>query len=440
MNQVIPLHKPTPQHSQSGRSVSVNDRVMVISTQESTRHRLQCLLGAAGYRALFEDDLQQALDVIQRTHIQLIIIDSETSRTSCLELCKGLHNDAQYQRPHIMLLTEKTVGPGILTAIHAGVDDFLFAPLSSEELHARLLAGIRMLRLRDQNEHRSLQLADALNREADAKKTIRKGMRAVAKTQRDLLTDDDSPFTSIEIESLFLPAGIVANDSFSYFKLDEDHLGFYMIDATGNELASALLSVTVSRTLTQLDTGVVLRRSTHNDGLDADWRMLPAHITLPGKVVCALNTRFVNEDTGVDYFTMVYGVINVHTGTGEICQAGHPHPIIITGESQIVPFGNGGFTVGLVEDASYDTIGFQLEPGDRLFLYSDGLTDDNPLAHDGCFGIQRLGSLLQTIHGKPLSEGFGHLTGQLDDWQKNKPLDNDISLLAIGLRKEACSK
>lgn len=427
----------TDKHGESiGNPLWSRDTVLVIATDQNQRPELEHLLDNAGYRVLFSEGLQQTLETIQRTGTQLVIIDAGQSEDAGLALCRNLRDGTMYTRPHVMLLSDDLAGLDVNAATKAGIDDFLFTPLHEEKLKLRLLNGIRMLRLHYQAEHRSLQLADALNREANTKKTLHDGLRAAAKAQRELLGHESNAFPELEVASLFLPAGTVSNDSYGCIKLDDEHLAFYMIDATGNELASVMLAHSIARTLSQFDNGIVYKAGHQGDHTNG--RRLPAYIVPPDEVVDTLNTHFAEQDTAIGYFTMVYGVINARTGVGELCQAGHPHPIIVSGKNRVLPFGNGGFSVGLVKDASYDTIGFQLEPGDRLFVYSDGLTDCR-IRTSRCFGIQRLISLLETTRGLSLADGLEHVNERLDRWRKKKPSGDDISLLAIGRPKTPAS-
>jgi len=65
-------------------------------------------------------------------------------------------------------------------------------------------------------------------------------------------------------------------------------------------------------------------------------------------VVTKLNQRFQSSEDSQDYFTMVYGIINTLTGRGRLCQAGHPHPLLIsTNFNEPQQLGSGGLPVGL---------------------------------------------------------------------------------------------
>jgi sigma-B regulation protein RsbU (phosphoserine phosphatase) len=156
---------------------------------------------------------------------------------------------------------------------------------------------------------------------------------------------------------------------------------------------------------------------------------LPDYIVNPAHVVQWLNRHILEHDDVQHYLTMVYGVLNVHTGAGILCQAGHPHPLIVSRDGSITKVGNGGFAVGMLEGAIYEQVEFSLEQGDRLFLHSDGISDST--GRDGTrFGTLRLSRLLERTSEYSLSDGVAMIDATLQTWLDQAPVD-DISLLAI---------
>jgi sigma-B regulation protein RsbU (phosphoserine phosphatase) len=329
-----------------------------------------------------------------------------------------------------MLVTGCNTKTDLVAGMDAGADDFITKPYNSEELRVRLQAGARIIKLRKEADERNAQLAETLEHQAETYRMIRRDLDAAARMQRALLPVSVSPFPQLEVDSLFRPAATVAGDSFNFFKLDDEHLAFYHIDVSGHGIASAMLSFTVSRFLTP-ELGAITLRSQTPVNAQPDTQTLPGHIVPPEAVVSTLNQRFLQKESCEHYFTMVYGILNATTGSGQLCQAGHPHPLIADAKGTVRPLGKGGFPVGMLDQVEYDSITFQLGEGERLFLYSDGITecsreDRTPLT------IQRLMALLRRSKGCSLPEGIDFLDKQLKRWHGDAPLEDDISLLAIG--------
>ena len=112
-----------------------------------------------------------------------------------------------------------------------------------------------------------------------------------------------------------------------------------------------------------------------------------------------LNSRFCSEESDItSYFTLIYGVIDPETGEGWLCQAGHPTPVIVNADSAVTSVGDGGPPVGLIPDLSWEDVAFTLHPGDRLCLFSDGITECENVSSEQ-FGTQRLERWLHE-HGR----------------------------------------
>ncbi|MDH8147682.1 SpoIIE family protein phosphatase, partial [Klebsiella pneumoniae] len=76
---------------------------------------------------------------------------------------------------------------------------------------------------------------------------------------------------------------------------------------------------------------------------------------------------FCSDETEiVSYFTLIYGVIDLQTGAGKLCQAGHPTPFIVSPDATVRPVGSGGAPVGLIDHLSWADVSFSLAPGERL--------------------------------------------------------------------------
>src|SRR5699024_4620799 len=95
----------------------------------------------------------------------------------------------------------------------------------------------------------------------------------------------------------------------------------------------------------------------------------------PVEVVRLFNRLMLEEVAGDVFFTMIYVDLDTLTGRGRLVQAGHPHPMLQRADGRIEVLGHGGLPVGVLDEADWEEVGFVLEPGARLFLSSDGITD-----------------------------------------------------------------
>lgn len=224
---------------------------------------------------------------------------------------------------------------------------------------------------------------------------------------------------------MFQPATVVAGDIFGHFCLDQNRLAFYHIDVSGHGVASAMLSFTLSKLMAApAGEGSPLR---YIDPYNPARELFRS----PSEVVAELNRRFQTEDEATPYFTMVFGIVDTVSGQLELCQAGHPNPICIGREGTVRTIGEGGFPVGLLPQPDYTNTVLRLNPGDRLFIFSDGVSDCSNV-DKGAFGIARLKHYLGVeSSAMSLPESLCSLTECLQNWRATHLFEDDLSLLAM---------
>ena len=153
-------------------------------------------------------------------------------------------------------------------------------------------------------------------------------------------------------------------------------------------------------------------------------------VSPPSLVVQELNDKFQNEKDDSLYFTMLYGIIDTSHHRFSFCQAGHPSPIYIKADRPPQPLGDGGFPVGLLTDAVYDNISLSYETGDRLFMFSDGITECEN-TEGVFFGGERLLEFFAETKHLPLPELLKELQVQICEWNGGDQFEDDISVLAL---------
>jgi sigma-B regulation protein RsbU (phosphoserine phosphatase) len=148
----------------------------------------------------------------------------------------------------------------------------------------------------------------------------------------------------------------------------------------------------------------------------------------PEEAIRSLNQRFPSQDDR--YFTMIYGLFDSNSSTLSLAQAGHPSPILISKGGETKVLGTGGMPVGLMPEMDFDCFKISVDHGDRLLLYSDGVTECANI-HGEAFGQRRLLSCLERRAAQPLDELLGGLLAEIKTWRAIPEFADDVSLLAI---------
>ncbi len=217
------------------------------------------------------------------------------------------------------------------------------------------------------------------------------------------------------------PYGYVAGDTFNLFPMNDDQVCVYLLDVSGHGVPAAMLCVTLSSLLTgDASHGNPLRRFDRDTG-----KFIPLS---PREAVFELNRRFQSRDD--HYFTMIYGMFDTRSSVLSMAQAGHPSPILMRKGERPRMIGQGGMPIGVVPDIQIDCFDVPVSKGDRLLLYSDGVTECMNVRNEQ-FGEARLLNCLERRSAQPMNDLLSGLMEELKEWRASQQRDDDLSLLTL---------
>jgi sigma-B regulation protein RsbU (phosphoserine phosphatase) len=238
-------------------------------------------------------------------------------------------------------------------------------------------------------------------------------LEKAAEVQKNLLPQDLPEIPSISIHWFFEPCRMVGGDIFHIYKEDDRHISAYILDVCGHGVSAALIAVTVKQFMDQL----------HAQGLSRG-EPFP-----PEKILNRLEAEFPFERFDC-YFTIVHVLLDLRTGTLLYGCAGHVPPVVAGPNHRFKILDRHGTIIGLGRDSSQEQYQTTLIPGDKLILYTDGLIDYfGPKGKSG--NKNEFYNLLKTISEKPCKEIVTEVVEALKKNRGQKPIDDDISLLAI---------
>ena len=194
-------------------------------------------------------------------------------------------------------------------------------------------------------------------------------MRLASRLQRDFLPRAIPVVGPVGFEILFQPCGWVSGDIYDVFRLDEQTLGFYVVDVVGHGMPAALLTIFIKQALQT--------KRIADNGYE---------IIRPEESLTMLNQSLVEQNLAhCQFATICYCTLNTKTLQLDVARAGHPYPLLIKSDRSIVQLGQAGALLGVLPGELYESASYRLEPGDKLLLYSDGLEDAlfSPIPHDG---------------------------------------------------------
>jgi sigma-B regulation protein RsbU (phosphoserine phosphatase) len=248
-------------------------------------------------------------------------------------------------------------------------------------------------------------------------------LNAAARVQQSLLPASAPETIRARFAWKYKPCDELAGDFLNFFALDDRHVAVFVVDVSGHGVASSLLSVTIGRLMTpQVSASSLLVKT--GDGPD-EVRIVP-----PLEVVQELNRRFPMSEQGGLYFTIVYGVLNVETLEFRYVLAGHPQVVHAPSSRPPTLLPATGMAIGWVPELECDELSVQLEPGDRLWLYSDGVPEAMDPDHNQ-FGNRQLVEVIELSQRQPLDESAALLMSTVERWGHDGSLRDDVSILGL---------
>ncbi len=400
-------------------------RILIVDDMAISRMLLERSLKKWGYEAVSVDNIDAATELILSDSIHFVLTDWVMPGGDGPTLCRRIRALNKPFYTYIILVTSLDDSQSLVDGMEAGADDFIHKPIKMNELLARIRAGERVLQLEKVLQDRNVKLQELSDNLLAAQKIITWDLQLAGTIQRSLLPTASSSLQGVAIDCLLCPSVHVSGDIFNFFRLDENHVGFYVIDVSGHGVAAAMLSSRLSQLLNpEMNRGSPLIEYSQPEA------PYSGIVKKSSAVIDALNIHFQMNDIHTLYFTMVYGVIDTHLHTIDICQAGHPNPIYLSTEGSAQFIGDGGFPVGITTLAEYESISLNYASGDRLFFYSDGITECMGINQE-MFGSERLLNFIIETRELPISEVLVRLEQCMRLWRGSDKFEDDISVLAL---------
>ena len=401
--------------------------LLVVDDSEANRDMLSRRLQRRGFTVATAAGGREALELVRANQYDVILLDLMMPDIDGMQVLRTLRETLSASELPVIIATAKDESVDIVEGLKAGANDYVTKPLDLPVVVARVQTQVSLKRAVDQIRELEQTLAqrnaalEAANLELTAANTrMARELASAARIQQAMLPASLPKGSAAKFAWLFRPCAEIAGDSLNVFELDENHVGMYVLDVVGHGIAAALLSVAVSRVLSPAPNSFLLRPSEDGRG----YRLRP-----PAEVGNELNRRFPWDRATEQFFTLVYGVLDVRTRDFRFVCAGHPPPVHISGETMSVLKGPSGVPIGVAE-TDYVEQSVRLSPGDRLYFYSDGVSEAMDAA-DEPFSTERLLDSIRGTRSGTLTQSLDKLWQDVEAWCAGTALHDDASLVAL---------
>jgi sigma-B regulation protein RsbU (phosphoserine phosphatase) len=280
-------------------------------------------------------------------------------------------------------------------AMNIGASNFIQKPWDNRKLVELVREHIDRGRSRRRSERRRTQ--------------EKQEIEEAGQVQRAFLPPSLPKVEACETAVRWQPKGRLGGDYYDVFLLEGGRLGFCVADASGKGLPAALLM----------------------SNLQAGLRSLADTSAGPAETVTRLNRLFCANRLTNKFFTLFYGVLDLGRFELTYSNAGHPPPFVRGRDGAVSTLKGTGGLVGCFPDWTYKQEAVRLGAGDRVWLYTDGLSEARDAA-GGEFGPARLEKLMDEVHAAPLAEAQERVWRAVLDFCGGS-FDDDATLLTFHL-------
>ncbi|MFC2085439.1 GAF domain-containing SpoIIE family protein phosphatase [Bacteroidota bacterium] len=238
--------------------------------------------------------------------------------------------------------------------------------------------------------------------------SIKEEMRMARDIQQNLLPKENPEIQGFQISGTSIPAREVGGDYFDFIPLGETCTSFCVGDITGKGMPAAMLMANLQATL----------------------RAQITVCTDIGKSMVTTNNLLYHSTDSGKFATLFLGAIDVKNSRITYCNAGHDEPLLIGKSGEIIKLSTGGMLLGCFPDQQFTEGTVELESGDLLVLYTDGVTEamnDKEVE----FGLERLIELINSSRSNSSEEIKDLIIRNVRNHAALTPQSDDITLMVI---------
>ena len=264
----------------------------------------------------------------------------------------------------------------------------------------------------DHMEEQVTKYIDELTTATAEKERISTELSLATRIQADMLPNVFPAFpdrSEFDIYASMKPAKEVGGDFYDFFLIDHDHLGLVMADVSGKGVPAALFMM-ASKIIIQ---NIAMTGAS------------------PREILETTNNRICQNNQQEMFVTVWLGILDLRTGELKAANAGHEYPVVTRAEGEFeLMKDKHGFVIGGMEGVRYKEYEIKLEPGEELFLYTDGVPEATN-ARNELYSTERMMAILNSNRGLEPEKVLETVKADVDRFVGDAPQFDDLTMLCV---------
>ena len=268
--------------------------------------------------------------------------------------------------------------------------------------------------------HKTVAYMDQVRNVTAEKERIGTELRMANQIQESVLPNIFPAFPDREEFDIYAtmdPAKEVGGDFYDFFLIDKDHLGIVIADVSGKGVPAALFMM-ASKII--LQSCAMLGRS-------------------PAEVLTRTNEAICSNNRMEMFVTVWFGILDLNTGLITGANAGHEYPAVKSGDHYELYKTKHGMVIGAMDNVTYTEHHMQLQPGDRVFLYTDGLPEATD-ASEEMFGVKRVLDVLNENPQRIVTDTLLRMTEAVSEFVDGAEQFDDLTMLCLEYKGRKATK
>ena len=395
-------------------------QLLLVNPQQTLPSDTAEWLGQCGWEITSVPDYESALSAARDQPMDAVIAAEPDPNTL---LAGDRHNANQQSYDSLMRLLHAERTAVLMVAQDSKREEeaanslvhFVTPNVSAAELHGRLATIERYHATVKQLERELTNLERIGKRLNEHFAEVDQEMRLASRLQCDFLPQLGSPINGVQFGAIYRPALWVSGDLYDVFRVDEEHVGFYIADAVGHGMAASLLTMFIKRT--------IVPKRIFDDRYE---------IVSPSEAIANLNDALTQQGLpNCQFVTAWYGLLNTRTLKLQYARGGHPHPMLFGYDSTMTEPKSPGSLLGLFAGEEFPLCEVQLHPGDKLLLYTDGVELAFDADEQGEPDLHAYRSLFAQLGSLSMPEIVTRIEARLDESSGSLNPRDDVTILGL---------